>query len=86
VGERAADAIIKERGDGFVLPIHRQFRWRDRFLFRMASGSAAALLEEINQRLNGIINSTCDRAVRRAKKDCVSHRVAALAIGVEKRP
>ncbi|MBR0867161.1 glutamate dehydrogenase (NAD(P)+) [Bradyrhizobium diazoefficiens] len=82
-----ADAIIEERGDIFVLPdilcnsggvIVSYFEWVQD-LQRLFWTE-----KEVNDRLKDILNVTFDRVIRRARKDGISHRMAAMAIGIEK--
>jgi glutamate dehydrogenase (NAD(P)+) len=82
-----ADAIIEQRGDIFVIPdilcnsggvivsyfegvqdLQRLF-WTER---------------EVNERLKDILDVTFERVIHRARQDGISHRMAAMAIGVEK--
>jgi glutamate dehydrogenase (NAD(P)+) len=82
-----ADKIIEERGDIFVLPdilcnsggvIVSYFEWVQDLqrLFWTET--------EVNQRLKDILDVTFDRVIRRAASDGISHRLAAMAVGVEK--
>jgi glutamate dehydrogenase (NAD(P)+) len=82
-----ADAVIEERGDIFVLPdilcnsggvIVSYFEWVQD-LQRLFWTE-----KEVNERLKDILDASFDRVVRRAKSDGVSHRLAAMAIGIEK--
>lgn len=40
--------------------------------------------KEVNERLKEILDVTFDRVIRRARQGGVSHRMAAMTIGVEK--
>ncbi|WP_407123237.1 Glu/Leu/Phe/Val family dehydrogenase [Bradyrhizobium sp. STM 3561] len=82
-----ADAIIEQRGDIFVIPdilcnsggvIVSYFEWVQdvQRLFWTE--------RKVNARLNDILDVTFERVLNRAKQDGVSHRMAAMAIGVEK--
>lgn len=82
-----ADAIIDQRGDIFVIPdilcnsggvIVSYFEWVQD-LQRLFWTE-----KEVNERLKDILNVSFDRVVERARKDGVSHRMAAMAMGVEK--
>ncbi|WOH63757.1 Glu/Leu/Phe/Val dehydrogenase [Bradyrhizobium sp. BWA-3-5] len=82
-----ADQIIEERGDIFVLPdilcnsggvIVSYFEWVQD-LQRLFWTE-----REVNERLKDILDVTFGRVVQRAEKDRISHRLAAMTIGVEK--
>ncbi|QQN66706.1 Glu/Leu/Phe/Val dehydrogenase [Bradyrhizobium diazoefficiens] len=82
-----ADAIIEQRGDIFVIPdilcnsggvIVSYFEWVQD-LQRLFWTE-----KEVNERLKEILDVTFDRVIRRARQDGVSHRMAAMTIGVEK--
>lgn len=81
-----ADAVLAERGDVFVLPdilcnsggvIVSYFEWvqgLQQFFWEEA---------EVVEKLDRVLERSLQRVLRRAEDDRISHRDAALAIGVE---
>ena len=82
-----ADRVLSERGDVFVIPdilcnaggvIVSYFEWvQDLQQFFWDR-------EEVLSRLRTILERAFDRVLERATRDRVSHRVAAMALGVER--
>ena len=82
-----ADEVLRERGDIFVLPdllcnsggvIVSYFEWVQDLqqLFWEEN--------EVNQRLTQLLDRAFSQMSARAARECVSNRIAAMAIGVEK--